>query len=125
MLEFFQIKTENISLPSHFGVNYKKYWTLIEFLLFQSKFTTIVTFKLLHRVSPVFCFAVYFLSWENVFNFFLNRCISIRSVKSSVKSNTIRESFTVRVILSPPSRSQYDSLFFLTACFYTSIQLMT
>ncbi len=76
-------------------------------------------------LSSAFCLAAYFWSQENVFDFFLNRCIFVRLVKSSVTPNTMREPPKIQVILLAPAKSQWDSFTFLVAGLYEPIQLMT
>ncbi len=63
-------------------------------------------------LPSAFRLAAYFLSRENASDFFFNRYISVRSVKSFINPNSIREPSKLRVILPLPKRSPWDSSFF-------------
>ena len=76
-------------------------------------------------LPSAFCLAAYFLSLKNFSEFFHNRCISVRSVKLSVRRNTIREHPKVRVIFPPPAPSPWDSSLIMVVCLNKSILLMT
>ena len=72
-----------------------------------------------------FRLAAYFSEPSKCFWLFFQQMYFLRSVKSSVGPNTIREFLKIRVILLTLARSSLDSSLFLVACLYWSIRLMT
>ncbi len=66
---------------------------------YRVKFTSVVNPKSLHMVISTFCLVSYFLNNKNAFDSFFNRCIFVKSINSSVRSNQRQEHFKIQIIL--------------------------